>query len=166
MMQWRRALRHLLTTDRLVHRLFPANAVAHIERAVQAAERGHQGELRVVVEGALPFFAALNGITARERALEVFSINRIWDTEHNSGVLIYLLLADRHVEIIADRGIHQRVGTQVWADICQQMQVCFSQQRFEDGIILGLQHIADLLRVHFPAAINDANELPDAPVIR
>jgi uncharacterized membrane protein len=166
MMQWQRALRHAFTTDSLVKHSFPAGAVDRIEQAVQAGERGHRGELRVVVEGALPFFAALHGITARERALEVFSINRIWDTEYNSGVLIYLLLADHSVEIIADRGINHRVAQDEWAKICQQMQSCFSKQQFEDGIILGVQHIADLLRAHFPAVINDANELSDRPLIR
>lgn len=165
-MQWQRALRHAFTIDSLVKHSFPAGAVDRIEQAVQAGERGHRGELRVVVEGALPFFAALHGITARERALEVFSINRIWDTEYNSGVLIYLLLADHSVEIIADRGINHRVAQDEWAKICQQMQSYFSKQQFEDGIILGVQHIANLLRTHFPAVINDANELSDRPLIR
>lgn len=165
MMQWRRALRHLTKTDRQVRRCFPADTVARIQRAVQAAERGHRGELCVVVEGALPLLDALRGKSAHDRALEVFSLRRIWDTEHNSGVLIYLLLADRQVEIIADRGIHRWAGDRAWAEICQQMQDCFRTQRFEDGIVLGLQHSAELLRRHFPAVDQDRNELPDAPVI-
>ena len=97
--------------------------------------------------------------------MELFGQLRVWDTEHNSGVLVYLLLADRRVEIIADRGIHDKVGAAAWEAICGEMQRAFAAGRFEQGVSLGIAAIGDLLATHFPRAEGDTNELPNEPVV-
>ena len=97
--------------------------------------------------------------------MELFGQLRVWDTEHNSGVLIYLLLADRRVEIVADRGIHRKVGDSAWEAICGEMQRSFAAGRFEHGVSLGVAAISDLLATHFPRRRDDANELPNEPVV-
>ena len=107
----------------------------------------------------------LRGIRSRERAVECFGRLRVWDTEHNSGVLIYLLLADRRVEIVADRGIHGKVGTAAWEAICGEMQQEFARGQFERGVVLGVRAISDLLAAHFPPSDDSRNELPDKPVV-
>jgi uncharacterized membrane protein len=103
------------------------------------------------VEGALHVRALFNGQTARQRALEVFSHLRVWDTEHNNGLLIYLLLADRGVEIVADRGLYSRVDPQQWGRICSQMEAAFKQKNYEAGVIAGIQATTQQLILHFPA---------------
>ena len=107
----------------------------------------------------------MRGISARERAIELFSRLRIWDTEQNAGVLVYLLLADRRVEIVADRGIHSRVGATAWEAICGAMQREFAAGRFEPGVIAGIQAISDLLALHFPPRADNPDELPNRPVV-
>lgn len=164
-MNWRRLLRHLVTDHRSARRAFPPHSLRSIERAIAEQERRHEGELRFAVEASLPFGALLAGRSARERALEHFSGLRVWDTEHNSGVLIYLLLADKRVEIIADRGIHSRVGAAAWEAICGEMQREFAQGRFEQGVTAGIQAISDLLAAHYPPEGQNPNELPDKPVV-
>ena len=99
------------------------------------------------------------------RALDVFAQLRIWDTEHNNGVLIYLLLADRDVEIVADRGIHAKVGGRQWEDICRMMETAFAQADYEGGVISGVQVVSRHLLQHFPASASGKNELPDEPVV-
>ena len=160
-MRW---IKHLLLDEFTVRRAFPRAALEEIGVAIATQEKRHRGELRFVVEGGLPLFPLLAGRTARERAIEVFSRLRIWDTEDNAGVLIYLLLANRQVEIVADRGIHARVGTAAWDAICGEMQSAFSAGRFEAGAILGIEAISDLLAAHVPPGEDNPNELPDAPV--
>jgi uncharacterized membrane protein len=161
-----RVLRHLFSGPWLVRRIFTLSELTNIEAAIQRSESSHLGELRFVVEPGLHLFDLLRGKTARERALEVFSQLRIWDTEHNSGVLIYLLLAERDVEIVADRGVHSRIGESAWQTICKEMESCFKQRQFEQGAIKGITSITALLQQHFPADNNDnPNELPDAPLI-
>ena len=100
-----------------VGRAFPPSAMAAIEEAIAKSEREHSGELRFAVEPALDTSALLAGQSGRERALEVFSQLRVWDTEENNGVLIYLLLADRDIEIVADRGVNARVPQAEWEKI-------------------------------------------------
>lgn len=136
-----------------------------IEAAIGESERSHFGEIRFAVEGALDVHSLLKRKSARERAIEVFSELRVWDTERNNGVLIYLLLADRRVEVVADRGVHQKVGDQGWADICRAMERAFRQGRFEEGVVLGVREVARHLAEHYPAQGENANELADAPVI-
>lgn len=161
-----RFLRHLFSGPWVVRRVFPSQALSNIEAAIKQSERSHLGELRFVVEPGLHLFDLLCGKTARERSLEVFSQLRIWDTEHNSGVLIYLLLSEHDVEVVADRGIHARVGENQWQAICRHMESRFKKREFEQGVVEGLQQITALLQQHFPADNNpNPNELPDAPLI-
>ena len=164
-MNWKRLLRHLSTDRWAVRRAFPRAAMRAIEKAIGEEERRHGGQLRFAVEASLPLGELLRGIRSRERAVECFGRLRVWDTEHNSGVLIYLLLADRRVEIVADRGIHGKVGTAAWEAICGEMQQEFARGQFERGAVLGVRAISDLLVAHFPPSGKGANELPDKPVV-
>jgi uncharacterized membrane protein len=161
-MRW---IKHLLVDDIAVRRDFPRTVLGAIERAITTQEKRHRGELRFVVEGGLPLGPLLGRRTARERAIDVFSRLRIWDTEDNAGVLMYLLLADRSVEIVADRGIHALVGAAAWDAICGEMQSAFAAGRFEAGAIIGIEAISDLLAEHFPPGDENPNELPDTPVV-
>ncbi len=160
-----RILRHFLTGQWAVRRRFPAVALTTIEQAIQQSEMRHGGEICFVVEAGLSTAALLKNQSARERALEVFSQLRIWDTEHNNGVLIYLLLADRDVEIIADRGIHNAVNPTEWEDICRAMESAFQQQQFTTGIVDGIERVTLLLQRHFPAQPDEKNAVADRPVI-
>jgi len=161
-MRW---LRHLFLDHFAVARAFPPAALDVIGKAVAEQERRHRGQLRVAIEGGLPLRALLAGRTARARALEHFARLRVWDTKDGAGVLIYLLLADRRVEIVADRGIHAQVGDTAWETICGVMQQEFAAGRFEAGVLGGLASISDLLARHFPASGANPNELPDAPEV-
>jgi uncharacterized membrane protein len=164
-MNFRRFMRHLFTDHGAVRRAFPPAAMGAIEKAIGEEERRHDGQLRFAVEAALPLAELLSGMNSRERAIECFGRLRIWDTEHNSGVLIYLLLADRRVEIVADRGIHGRVGETAWEAICGEMQQEFARGQFERGAVIGVRAISDLLAAHFPPSGENLNELPDKPVV-
>jgi uncharacterized membrane protein len=162
-MRW---IRHLLLDHLALMRAFPRKTLDAIGCAVAEQEQRHRGELRVVIEGGLPLPALIAGRSARERALEQFTRLRVWDTEDNAGVLIYLLLADRRVEIVADRGIHARVGDSAWETICGAMQQEFAAGRFEAGVLGGLASVSDLLQQYFPAAGGaNPNELPDSPMV-
>ena len=164
-MNIKRITKHLLLTHWQVDRAFPRQTLIAIERAIKASETAHVGEIRFSVEGALHSTPLLKGQSARDRAIEVFSQLRIWDTEHNNGVLIYLLLADRHVEIVADRGIHAKVGNWGCEEICRRMETAFKQGNYEGGVVSGIQAVAQHLKKHFPAAGVNRNELPDKPVV-
>jgi uncharacterized membrane protein len=157
--------RHLVTDHWSVRRAFPPIVMQRIGAAIASGETMHSGQVRFVVEGSLPMSQLVRGETPRERALEVFSRLRIWDTEENCGVLIYLLLADRDVEIIADRGIHRKVGDEAWQAICRGMEAAFREKRFADGAIDGIDAINGLLAAHFPRTGAGPNELPDTPVV-
>ena len=161
----KRILKHLATGRRQVGKVFQSTALRRIEEAIGESERLHDGELRFAVEAALEWPALWNNQSPRARAIEVFSQLRLWDTEHNSGVLIYLLLADRKVEIVADRGIHARVGHRGWVEICQQMELRFREGEFESGTIEAIHAITRLLQQHFPASRDNPNELPDTPIV-
>jgi uncharacterized membrane protein len=145
--------------------VFDAAALKRIADAIAAGERTHRGQVRFAVEPALPLARVAAGMTPRERALEVFSLSRTWDTEENCGVLLYLLFADRDVEIVADRGIHARVGDSAWEAICTAMEEAFRAGRFADGVESGLSEINRLLGEHFPRATPGTNELPDEPIM-
>ncbi|MEW5944291.1 MAG: TPM domain-containing protein [Pseudomonadota bacterium] len=160
-----RLFRHLFSARWRVRRAFPARAMRAIEAEIRQCEAMHEGELRFAVEGELDFLTLLRNQSARERAIEVFSQLRVWDTGHNNGVLIYLLLADHDVEIIADRGIHAHVGDQGWEAICRDMERAFRQGRFEEGVIAGIRAVGAHLARHYPRRGEKANELPNAPVI-
>ena len=160
-----RWLRHLACDARSVRRVFDAAALARIEQAIATGERAHRGQVRFAIEPALPLSRVIAGVTPRERALEVFSLSRTWDTEENCGVLVYLLFADRDVEIVADRGIHARVGDAAWETICKAMEDAFRAGRFADGVESGIREINRLLIEHFPREQPGQNELPDKPIL-
>ncbi|KAF0192783.1 MAG: hypothetical protein FD165_553 [Gammaproteobacteria bacterium] len=160
-----RLFRHLAMTRRQVNRAFPRPTLFAIEESLQASEAMHAGEIRFAVEGALDTVPLFSGQSARERAIDVFSQLRVWDTAHNNGVLIYLLLADRDVEIVADRGIHAKVGAEEWEKICRRMETAFSDADYEGGVISGIEAVTRHLIKHFPASGADQNELPDTPVV-
>lgn len=164
-MQWKRVMRHLLTDQWSVRRAFPPAAMRAIRDRIGEQERRHGGELRFAVEASLPLSRLWRGQDARSRAVELFGQLRVWDTEHNSGVLIYLLLADKRVEIVADRGIHNKVGDIAWEAICGEMQRAYAAGRFEQGVSFGVVTISDLLAKHYPPAEGDANELPNEPMM-
>ena len=171
-MELARILKHLIAPHWLVRRAFPAATLAAIEAAVAAAERRHAGELRFVVEAGLPLNALWHEVSARERAVEVFSRLRVWDTAYNSGVLIYLQLVDRRVEIVADRGINARVEQAQWDTICRGMELTFRDGDYARGALQAVESIGQLLAAKFPAlpdsgeiASKAANELSDRPVI-
>jgi uncharacterized membrane protein len=157
--------KHLVEHHWRARRVFPKEALAVIEQAIKVGEATHSGQVRFVVEGALdgrPLFADQS---ARERALDIFSHLRIWDTAHNNGVLIYLLLADRDVEIVADRGIDAKVGAAGWQKICAAMEADFRASNFSGGVIKGIQAVSRELATYFPRHGVNPNELPDAPVV-
>lgn len=162
-MNWKRAIRHLLMPPWRVRQLFPKPVMRAIEDAIRKGEKTHSGQVCFAVEAALDTRRLLRGISARERAMEVFSRLRVWDTEHNNGVLIYLLLAEHDVEILADRGIHAKVGKQAWEKICREMETHFRSGRFEEGALTGIQQVTDLLARHYPGS--GSNALPDRPVV-
>jgi uncharacterized membrane protein len=144
---------------------FPADVLNDIEKAVKQSESQHSGELRFAIENSLAPGWVWHGMAARHRAAQVFSNLRVWDTEENSGVLIYVQLADREVHILADRGINKRVQQAEWDRIAQLIQTEFHQKRFREGSLQGIAEITSLLAAHFPANSDNTNELPNRPVI-
>jgi uncharacterized membrane protein len=164
-MNFKRIVKHLLVTDGQVKKVFPPSTLSKIEQAIKASETSHVGEIRFVVEGGLDGVPLFQGQSARDRAIDLFSQLRVWDTQHNTGVLIYLLLADRAVEIVADRGIHANVESQGWTTVCRQMEAAFGESNFEGGVVSGVQAVTQHLVQHFPSGSNNVNELPDKPVV-
>jgi uncharacterized membrane protein len=136
-----------------------------IEQAIRDSESTHSGQIRFAVEAALDIGPLLRNQSARERAIDVFSFLRVWDTQHNNGVLVYLLLADRDVEIVADRGIARHVASDQWERVCRDMEAAFRAGRFEDGVLNGIRAVSGHLSRHHPGTGTRPNELPDAPVV-
>lgn len=161
----RRILRHLVTDFWSMHHAFASSTLRAIEEAITEGEATHAGEVRFVVEPSLPLRLLFRGVGPRARAVHLFGKLGVWDTEHNSGVLIYVLLADRQVEIVADRGIHQRVGSAAWMGICHSMQEAFRVRQFKAGALEGIAAVSELLAKHFPPAANNPDELPNRPVV-
>jgi uncharacterized membrane protein len=157
--------KHLIANRSRVRRAFPAPALAQIEQAIKLSEATHAGQIRFVVEGALDGAPLLRNQAPRARAIDLFSHLRMWDTAHNNAVLIYLLLADRDVEIVADRGIDALVDTAEWEKICRAMESEFGKGNFEAGVIRGIAAVTRHLMKHFPKHGAGRNELPDAPVV-
>jgi hypothetical protein len=160
-----RIARHMLAPDWIARRAFPAEAMDAIARAIGESEKTHRGELRFAVEVGLDFIPLARGITPRERALEVFSQLRVWDTAENSGVLVYIELVDHAIEIVADRGIAAQVPQEQWSAICRRMEVAFRTRHYREGALAAIGEISLLLAKHFPARDANPNELPDRPVI-
>lgn len=168
-MPWRRPYRfwrHLAADVRGTRRAFGPEALTRIEAAIAAGERTHRGQVRFAVEAALPPARVWRKVAPRERALEVFGLSRAWDTEENCGVLVYLLLADRDVEIVADRGIHARVGDAAWETVCRKMEAALREGRYADAVEVGIADVNALLARHFPrGGTAGRNELPDKPIV-
>lgn len=161
-----RIFKHLALPDLAVRRALPSSVAGTVERAVAAAEKAHDVELRVVVEGGLPLAALVRGVGSRERAIELFSQLRVWDTRNNTGVLIYLQFADRKIEIVADRGISARVPQGDWDAACGAIAAKFAAGRFEQGVLAGIERITAILEKYVPPPpAGDADELPDRPVV-
>lgn len=166
-MNFKRALRHLTTGQTVVKRAFPPAVLDHIGQAITQSETTHGGEIVFAVEAALDLSLLLKNQPVRERAIDVFSLLRVWDTQHNNGVLIYLLMADHGVEIVVDRGIHTRIDQTIWKTVCDTMQVAFQTGQFEQGVLDGIQAISHILQQAFPVAVDNSShsELSDQPVI-
>ena len=166
-MDWGRWFRHLFATHRGMHRAFPPAALDAIELAIDESERRHAGEIRFAIELALEPGEVWHGKTPRERALEVFAALGVWDTEANDGVLIYVLLADHDVEIVADRGFNLRVGSERWSAICDDMERHFQAGSFQDGAVTGVRAVGQVIAAHFPQRPGgrDRDELPNRPAL-
>lgn len=146
-------------------RAFPQTTLDAIEAAIHASETAHGGEIRFAIENSLPGILVWRGMIGRERAIETFSNLRVWDTEYNSGVLVYLLLADHDIEIVADRGIAARVDPAAWEGVAQTMEAAFRKGEFERGALEGIAQIGELLAQNFPPSGHNPDELANRPVI-
>ena len=164
-MQAQRIVRHLTHGRWQVRRAFPPATLTAIEQAITASEAAHAGELRLVIEGALSGAPLYRGQPVRERAIDVFAHLRMWDTDERNGVLVYLLLADRAVEIVADRGVHVKAGAAAWEKICADMQAAFRAGHYEAGALAGIAAITALLAEHFPYQGARRNELSNQVVL-
>jgi len=160
-----RLFRHVFSTRAAMRKRFNDAALSEIELAIQDVESRISGEVRFVVEAALDIDDLYAGTTPRARALAAFSHLGVWDTEANNGVLIYVLLADRDVEIVADRGIARRVTQDEWDAVCREIEAHYRQGRFAQGSVAGIRSVGRLLEKHFPDQQPDANELPNQPVL-
>jgi uncharacterized membrane protein len=164
-MRWARLLHHLLASPVVTRRHFSAQVRGAIEAAIREAESSHAGEICFAIETSLPWRELLHDVTPPQRAVEVFARLRVWDTQANNGVLIYVLWADRAVEIIADRGISQRVARAEWEALCREVEGHYRAGRFTEGSRAAVAGVATLLGRHFPSAPADANELPNQPIL-
>jgi uncharacterized membrane protein len=161
----RRLLRHRWVDDADLRRTLPAKVLASLQAQVAASEQRHSGEICLHIETGLPWRAVWRGTTARERAVALFGKLRVWDTEHNNGVLIYLLMADNAIELVADRGLMCKVPQATWEALVARMGAAFREGHFERGLQQAIEQVSTLLEQHFPLAPGQANpnELPDVP---
>lgn len=168
MNKWLRLLQHRRFDERDAQRALGRGALQRIEARIAASERLHSGEIRVCVEAGLPFSYLWRGASARERAVAMFGKLHVWDTERNNGVLIYLLMAEHCIEIVADRGLNSVVDSARWQALASDMAAAFKAGRFEEGLNAAIDSIHAVLVQHFPVAPHHANpnELPDAPVVQ
>jgi uncharacterized membrane protein len=165
-----RWIRHVSASHWRTRLLFPKATLDAVERAIATAERTHAGEIRFAIETSLPPLQVINEVPPRTRALEVFTHLKVWDTEHNNGVLIHVQLADRSVEIVADRGLAGRVKQPEWEAVCRAMEEHFRAGRYEAGALAGVDAVGTLLARHFPAQGSAGesptrNQLPDRPTL-
>jgi len=162
-----RILRHRWLDEADTRKAIPPDLLQRLAQRVHASEMRHTGQIRIYVEAGLPMSYLWRGATARQRAVTLFGKLRVWDTEHNNGVLIYLLLAERAIEIVADRGVDRHVAPEEWKAIVARMSAAFREERIEDGLTQALEEVSALLVQYFPLANGEANrnELPDEPVL-
>jgi len=164
-MDLRRFWRHVIMTPAAARRAFPAATLDAIQREIAAHEKRHGGQVCFIVEAELHARALWRDVTARDRAREVFALHGVWNTEDNNGVLLYLLLAERRVEIVADRGIERRVAQADWHRVIAAMDPLLRAGRYEEAALAGVRGVSDLLATHFPQCVNGTNELPDRPLV-
>jgi uncharacterized membrane protein len=160
-----RFFRHALMNPVVVRRSFPPGALDAIADEVATQEKRHRGEIRFIVEAELSTAHLWRDVGSRDRARELFAQHGVWNTEENTGVLVYVLLGDRRVEVVADRGITALVPESEWQSICRAMEGHFREGRFQEGSIAGIGAISDILARHFPARGDNPNELPDRPLL-
>ncbi|MGE4240870.1 TPM domain-containing protein [Ramlibacter sp.] len=163
----KRLFAHRWLDESDTRKAIPPDLVKRLGERVAASEKRHTGEIRLYIEAGLPTSYILRGATPRERAVAMFGKLRVWDTEQNNGVLIYLMLAEHAIEIVADRGLSRRVPDAEWKAIVQRMGSAFREKRFEEGLTQALSEVSALLVQHFPLADGaaDRNELPDEPAL-
>lgn len=166
--RWARVWRHGRVGTRDLRRVLGPEALARLQAQVAASEAAHSGEIRLSVEAGLPFSYLWRDLGARDRAVTIFGKLRVWDTEHNNGVLIYLLLAEHSIEIVADRGLARHVPQAQWEALVAGMREAFHGGRFEEGLAQAIAAVHLLLLQHYPLAPGQSNpnELPDAPDLR
>lgn len=160
-----RLLKHFFTTTAAGKRAFPSITLKAIENEIAAGEAMHRAEIQLMIEAALPTEAILRRISSRERAIELFSQYRVWDTEENCGVLVYINLADRKVEVVADRGVNELLAACDWQAVCQRMTQGFAQGTFNESSVAALSQLNALLKTHFPADSERPNQLPNRPLM-
>jgi uncharacterized membrane protein len=162
-----RMLSHLYFETRGVSAIFERASLKHIEKAIAASELTHSAEVRVAIEASMPLRLLWRGISPHKRALEIFSLLKVWDTEANNGVLIYIDLADHAVEIIADRGVAKHIEQAYWNELCSQMVAGFSEGKFEPSTLAAIEKLGRRLAAIYPVKPGDKNpnELPDLPVL-
>ncbi len=165
MLDWRRFWRHVLMTPGKAARAFPAAAMEAIQRAIKEHEARHRGEVVFVVEAELTTAQLWGDLSSRARAREVFARQGVWNTEENNGVLIYVLLADHRVEIVADRGVDRHVSAEEWSAIARLIETHFHEGRFEQGAVAAVTAVSQLLARYFPAGDEGRNELEDRPLL-
>ena len=167
--------RHLWLDASDTRRAIPPEMLERLTRRVAASEQQHAGQIRLCIESSLPFsdvwrLSAESPIAAltRQRAMALFGTLRVWDTEHNNGVLIYVLLAEQAIEIVADRGLTRHVDAAQWQAMLARMASAFQARRYEDGLTLAIEEVSDVLVARFAraeAAPGQSNELPDTPLL-
>jgi uncharacterized membrane protein len=165
-MKLSRLLRHRWLDETDSARALSEAALQRLEQRIAASEHGHDGEIRLCVEAGLPLSYLWRDASARERAESLFGKLRVWDTERNNGVLIYLLLAEQAIEIVADRGLARHVPQAHWDAVLSGMVAAFRAGRYEEGLAAAVDAVDAELRRHFPRGpdVRDDNELPDRPV--
>jgi uncharacterized membrane protein len=168
MIRLKRFLKHRWLDETDAARALDDAAITQLEERVAKSERRHSGEIRVCVEASLPLSYLWRNATARERAVMMFAKLRVWDTEQNNGVLIYLLLAEHAIEIVADRGVARVVPQEHWTKVLAGMREAFRAKRFEEGLADAIDAVDEQLALHFPVSADEVNpnELPNRPVRR
>jgi uncharacterized membrane protein len=161
----RRQWRHWCATTARGRRLFPADTLAKVGAAITAGEQRHRGELRLIVENAMPSDAIWSDISNRQRAIALFAEYGVWDTEDNCGVLIYVNLAERKVDIVADRHIGRRIDAATWQQVCRSMTEGFARGHFQASTLAAVEQVNALLAAQFPSSGARPNELPDQPIV-
>ena len=164
MINFKRLWRHLTTSQASGRRAFPKDVLADIQKTIAEGEQLHRAEVRIIIEPAMPLGELLDDLHPRARARMLFSDYRIWDTEENCGVLIYLNLADHQVEIVADRGVGRLVQPEEWQAICDTMTEHLKRGAFRDSTIAALGQLNTLLHQKLPATGERVNQLSDKPI--